>query len=200
MQNIFIPFLILAIVLVGCDQNKVEITEPTDEELIKILPEGDEISTNLMKSLKAELKSAITKGGFENAIEVCNLKAIPITEKTEKISNDNVQVKRTTFKFRNPGNAPSETEKLALNYFENLIANNDSIPEYYVQKVTKKNSIQYHYYKPLMIDNVCLGCHGNPENMDTNLLNQISQLYPEDKAMGYKEGDFRGLISVIIPE
>ena len=87
MKNIFVPFLILAIVLVGCNQNKVEITEPTNEELIKILPEGNEISTNLMKSLKAELKSAITKGGFENAIEVCNLKAIPITEKTEKIFN-----------------------------------------------------------------------------------------------------------------
>ena len=100
MKNILIPFLIMAIVLVGCNQNNVEITEPTNEELIKILPEGNEISTNLMKSLKSELKSAIKKGGFENAIEVCNLKAMPITEKTEKTFNGNIKVKRTTFKLK----------------------------------------------------------------------------------------------------
>jgi hypothetical protein len=200
MNKTVLLFVIVATALMSCNQKNVIITEPSNEELIKIIPEGNQIATDLMKSLQAELKSAIMEGGFENAIEVCNLKALPITEKIEKISNGNISIKRTSFKYRNPENAPDDIETSALEHFENLLAKNEVLPDQYVQKVTKESIVQYYYYKPLIIENVCLGCHGNPENMDAKLLNQISQLYPEDKATGYKEGDFRGLISVIIPE
>ncbi|MCD4730363.1 MAG: DUF3365 domain-containing protein [Bacteroidales bacterium] len=200
MKNILLLLLVALSILWSCNQKSVTISEPTNEELIKILPEGNKISSDLLKSLKAELKSAISEGGFEHAIEVCNLKAIPISEKIKKASNKNIKIKRTTFKYRNPQNAPNEIERLALLHFQNLLSGNESLPDHYVQKVTSQDGVHYYYFKPLIVGNVCLGCHGNPENIDTKLLNQISQLYPEDKAMGYKEGDFRGLISVIIPE
>lgn len=198
-KNLFIV-IILVTTLWNCNQNGIIISEPTNEELIEIIPEANKITTELLSSLKGELKKAIQEGGFENAIGVCNLKAMPITQTIEKVSKENIQIKRTTFKYRNPDNAPDEIEQLALEHFENLIEKNESLPEYYMQKVTKEEVVEYYYYKPLTIENVCLGCHGIPENMDTRLLSQLSQLYPEDKAMGYKEGDFRGLISVIIPE
>lgn len=184
-------------ILISCNQNNIEISEPSNEELIKVLPQGNQIASNLMKSLKTELKSAISEGGFEKAIDVCNIKALPLTE---SISDNNIKIKRTTYKYRNPENAPSDIEKMALDFFQSLLDNNKELPDHYVQKVTQKDVVQYYYYKPLMMDNVCLGCHGNPEDMDTKLQSQISKLYPEDKALGYKERDFRGLISVIIPE
>ncbi len=196
-KNILLIFLVATTILFSCNQKDISITEPTNEELIRILPEGNEITSKLMKSLKAELKGAVTEGGFEKAIAVCNIKALPITE---SISNNNIQIKRITYKTRNPENAPNDIEMSALDHFQNLLDNNKELPTHYVQKVTQKDVVQYYYYKPLMIDNVCLGCHGSPENMDTKLLSQISKLYPEDKALGYKEGDFRGLISVRIPE
>lgn len=199
MKNIILLLLVLTVCW-SCSQTDISITEPTNEELIRIIPQGNEITKALMTSLKTELKSAIAEGGFENAVEVCNLKALPITDKIEEITEGNIQIKRTTFKYRNPNNAPDEIEKYALAYFQKQLDENDSLPDHYVQKVTKQDTIQFYFYKPLMVENVCLGCHGVPENMDTKLLNQISQLYPEDKAMGYKAGDFRGLISVIIPE
>lgn len=200
MKNIAFLLLISITVLWSCNQKNVSISEPTNEELIKIVPKGNEISTALMKSLKAELKSAITEGGFEQAIDVCNLKALPITNKITEIAGSNIQIKRTTLKYRNPENAPDEVEKTALDHFQMLLDQNENLPDHFVQKVTKQDVVQYYFYKPLIIENVCLGCHGNPENMDTKLLNQIAQYYPEDKATGYSEGDFRGLISVIIPE
>lgn len=197
MKNILLLFFLATTVLFSCNQKDISITEPTNEELIRILPEGNEITSKLMKSLKIELKAAITEGGFENAIDVCNIKALPITE---SISDNNIQIKRITYKTRNPENEPNDIEKSALDHFQNLLDKDEELPDHYVQKVTQKDVVQYYYYKPLMIQNVCLGCHGDPENMDTKLLSQISKLYPEDKALGYKEGDFRGLISVIIPE
>ena len=198
-KNLFL-LIIVAMVLWGCNQNSVKVSEPTNEELIRILPEGNKISADLLNSLKNELKSAISEGGFENAIEVCNLKAIPITEKIKKTSNNNIKIKRTSFKYRNQENAPDDIERSALEHFQNLLTENESLPEHYVQKVTRQSIVHYYYFKPLIVGKVCLGCHGDPENMDARLLNQLSRLYPEDKALGYKEGDFRGLISVIIPE
>lgn len=200
MKKILLLLFVLVAVLWNCNQNNVKVSEPTNEELIRILPKGNKISADILNSLKSELKRAISEGGFENAIEVCNLKAIPITEKIEKTSNNNIKIKRTSFKYRNSENAPDDIEKSALEHFQYLVTENESLPDHYVQKVTRQSIVHYYYFKPLIVEKVCLGCHGNPENMDTKLLNQISQLYPEDKALGYKEGDFRGLISVIIPE
>lgn len=197
MKSILQIFLAATISLLSCNQKDVSITEPTNEELIEILPEGNEIASKLMKSLKAELKAAITEGGFENAIEVCNIKALPITE---SITDNNIKIKRITYKTRNPENTPNDVEILALDHFQSLLDRDEELPTHYVQKVTQNDVVHYYYYKPLMVGNVCLGCHGSPENMDTKLLSQISKLYPEDEALGYKEGDFRGLISVIIPE
>ena len=198
-KNLFI-IIILVTTLCNCNQSGIIISDLTNEELIHILPEANKITTDLLNSLKIELKKAIKEGGFEKAIGVCNLKARPITETIEKASIENIQIKRTTFKYRNPDNAPDDIEKIALEHFQNLIEKNESLPDYYIQKVTNEEVVKYYYFKPLTIENVCLSCHGIPENMDTRLLGQLSQLYPEDKAMGYKEGDFRGLISVIIPE
>ena len=36
--------------------------------------------------------------------------------------------------------------------------------------------------------------------MDPKVVEKLRQLYPEDKATGYKLGDFRGVIRVTIPE
>ena len=198
-----ITFLLLFAALVSmwsCNNDSVQITEPTNEELIRIVPVGRQLSENLLKTLKSELKAAITEGGFENAVEVCNLKAIPLTLMIEDATEKNITIKRTSFKYRNPENAPDNIEKSALEHFQKLIAENKSLPDQYVRKVTQNNVVRYYYFKPLKVESVCLGCHGNPENMDAGLLNRLSRLYPEDKALGYNEGDFRGLISVIIPE
>jgi hypothetical protein len=47
----------------------------------------------------------------------------------------------------------------------------------------------------------CLNCHGNAEkDIATKTLEVIMQKYPNDLAIGYKEGDFRGLWKITFPE
>ncbi|HFB64778.1 MAG TPA: DUF3365 domain-containing protein, partial [Aeromonadales bacterium] len=58
------------------------------------------------KTLKGELKAAIKKGGPANGIEVCNTKAMKITEAVSK--EHGVQLSRTSLKTRNDKNAPTE--------------------------------------------------------------------------------------------
>lgn len=185
-------------ITIGCTHDSLVITDPSPEEIQRIMPAAKQVTQELLIALKSELQSAIATGGFEEAIAVCNLKAIPVSKIVEQSSSSVIRVKRTSFQYRNPINAPDEIEKHALNYFQNLMVKNEPLPENYIQKVSDADSAWYYFFKPIKMDILCMGCHGKPENIDPEVLNRIKELYPGDKATGYKEGDFRGLVSVII--
>jgi len=186
--------------IAGCANDSLIISDPSPAEIQRIAPAGKQVTQELLLALKSELQAAIADGGFEKAIAVCNLKAIPVSKIVEQSSSNIIRIKRTTQQYRNPLNAPDEIEKQALEYFQNLITNNEALPENYIQKVSQADSTYYYFFKPLKMDVLCMACHGKTENIDPEVLNRIKELYPDDKATGYAEGDFRGLVSVIIRE
>jgi hypothetical protein len=196
---LFILFLNI-LFLISCQHPSLKISEPNAEEALQIKSVGDQAALNLMKSLKSELKAAISEGGFQNAINVCKIKALSLTNFVKETQHNILKVKRISNKFRNPLNAPDSIEKLVLDHYSTLIREKKELPAFYIQKITENNQSRYCYYKPILMEQVCLGCHGQPENMDSTIVNQLANLYPEDKATGYSVGDFRGLISVTIRE
>ncbi len=200
MRYSFLFFISISIIflLSACNNNSGQISEPTNEEIELIKPIGDQIASSLVKELQSELKAAIKDGGFEEAVNVCNLRAAPITEIAANATNRKVDIKRTTNKYRNKLNAPDKFEKEALSYFERLNAAGKPLPKYYIQKIEASGSQIFNYYKPMKVGNNCLICHGDAAEIKPDLLNSISKLYPEDKAIGYKENDFRGLIRITI--
>ncbi len=54
------------------------------------------------------------------------------------------------------------------------------------------------FYKVVTMDQVCLKCHGEATTMNEEVRKEIMATYPDDKAVGYKPGDFRGIISVTV--
>jgi hypothetical protein len=46
------------------------------------------------------------------------------------------------------------------------------------------------YVEPIYVKPVCLACHGG--NVDPGVKAKLAELYPEDQATGFREGDFRG--------
>lgn len=199
-MKIFTIITLTFLIISSCKTEGTRIFEPTAEEIQKIQPVGKQLTQELLMTLKTELQAAIAEGGFEKAIDVCNLRAMPLTKIKEESAGKNIRIKRTTNLFRNPLNAPDKFEKKALEHFEGLIAQNTPLPENYIQKVTTRDSTYFYFYKPLKIEAMCLGCHGKPENIEQGILSQLLALYPADKATGYGEGDLRGLVSVRIPE
>ncbi|NPA54008.1 MAG: DUF3365 domain-containing protein [Aquificae bacterium] len=189
MKKILAAGLVSALIFGGAIASEHE-HEDIKEEVVEI---GQKASKKLLKTLVSELKKAMQEGGPYKAVEVCSQKALKLTEKVAK--EEGVEIKRTSFKYRNPKNAPDEYEKEALEYFEKALKEKGQLPKYYVQKV---NENEYRYYMPLKVKAVCLTCHGDPKHMDKKLLEKIRALYPNDKAVGYKEGDFRGVIRVSI--
>ena len=72
------------------------------------------------------------------------------------------------------------------------------MPPYYVQKFKNQGQPVYRYYKPLKVAQVCLNCHGDAKTISPAVQKKLQALYPEDRATGYKEGDFRGVIRIEI--
>ena len=43
----------------------------------------------------------------------------------------------------------------------------------------------------------CLICHG--DNIDSTISTKLNELYPNDKAVGYKAGEIRGAFTITQP-
>lgn len=48
----------------------------------------------------------------------------------------------------------------------------------------------------MVVKTKCLLCHGDAETRLPDVAKRITKYYPDDKAIDYQEGDFRGLIRI----
>lgn len=147
-----------------------------------------------MGSLKGELMAAMKTGGPLNALSVCNTKAPAISATVSK--ENQLNISRVSLKNRNPENAPTQWQAAVLKDFETQkAAGTDPKTLEFHEVVNVDGKPQFHYMKAIpLAQPACLICHGDqlPEDVKTKL----SELYPEDKATGYKLGDIRGAFVV----
>jgi hypothetical protein len=106
------------------------------------------------------------------------------------------RMKQTSLRVRNPNNQADEWEVKILKSFES---------EKYTKNVgygeiIRKGSKQiYRYMKPIYVETACLQCHGEKDQIRVEIKQFLIRRYPFDNAFGYKEGELRGGISIVIP-
>jgi hypothetical protein len=138
---------------------------------------------------------ASSRGGIAGAVEVCSREALRLTGEVA-LRSPEIGLKRTTRKYRNAANAPDHFEQEALHALESRLSAGEELPPYYLQKIEESGRLAYRYYRPLRIADFCLNCHGDPSTMNEELVAMLKARYPDDRAVGYKSGDFRGVIRV----
>ena len=143
------------------------------------------IAEETKKNLVTNLTPKISEKGAENALEFCNVNAIPLTKQLE--DQHNVMIKRVSDKNRNPDNAANETERKYIDFFKEQLA--------LKQKLEAKfdNGV---FYAPITTNSMCLQCHGSEKDIKPATLAKIKSLYPNDKAIGYQENEMRGLMVI----
>jgi hypothetical protein len=50
--------------------------------------------------------------------------------------------------------------------------------------------------EPIYVQELCVTCHGS--SVEPSLLEHIRERYPEDAAVGFEVGDFRGLFWAVV--
>jgi len=188
-------YLLMVPVLVfsTCDPSLPKVTPEEGERVAQI---AEPAAAELLRTLVGRLTAALDEGGPSQAFDLCSDEAIPLTRMIEAGLEGTLFLKRTSFRYRNPANAPDEAEEAALIFFERAIQDEGDAPSSFVQRVSQG---EVRYYKPLFVGELCLGCHGDPESMDPQVRQALSERYPGDLATGYEAGAFRGLVRVSMP-
>jgi len=156
----------------------------------ELLLTGKHIADSVGAVLKSNLMQAMGFGGPVHAVEFCNVEAFPLTGELNTLYN--VQVKRTSDRIRNAGNAPSMLESSVISDYRNEQAAGITLrPKLALDADGRKV-----FFAPIFTGAPCLICHGNEANMDEGLRDKLTELYPADNAKGFGIDELRGIWSV----
>ncbi len=147
--------------------------------------------------LKDTLQQAIQSGGPIKGIAVCHEKAGQIA--TDLGQKQEMLVGRTSLKLRNPANAPDNWELAVLKQFEARKAQGEPVDklEFFAVIDDDQGQKTFRYMKAIPTASLCLSCHG--ANIEPAVDAKLKELYPNDQARGFKEGDLRGAFTFAKP-
>jgi hypothetical protein len=156
-----------------------------------IAMEGVKYIKMLGKELKGNVKAKLKKdpSGFE-AATFCSQKAGEIAKKVGVQFPENVKVRRTALKYRNPDHKPDATDVKVMEEMQAAMQAGTFEKKPVVVAVDGINRV----YVPLVVEKGCLKCHGPVEKIDPKVREVLAKKYPDDKAVGFKEGDLRGVV------
>ncbi|NEN25066.1 DUF3365 domain-containing protein [Cryomorpha ignava] len=199
-NKVFALFAILvSIILYSCagggENNKnSNVKLSPDFDLDQYTKAGKQYADSAQKMLGMNLKMALAEGGAIGALNFCSIRAISITDSAAKMMN--VDLQRVSDKPRNPMNTADIEELKMIGAMKNMHDSGKSIDPIMVRK--GNGAIGYY---PIIIQPFCLQCHGIPgREINPETAAVIAQLYPVDKAIGYEDGDLRGMWKVTMSE
>ncbi len=167
----------------------------SDDNIQKSIELARKVSNELVDSVKAVLFKELSKGGYLEAMKTCSGLAQEIIKAHQE--KYNIYVRRISEKYRNEADKPDDYEYKILGKLNNLNKQGELPQEYY--EVVNENGEKYvRYFKPLIVQPMCLNCHGTDEFLKQEIKEFLRKTYPKDKATGYQAGDFRGAVSVKI--
>lgn len=148
-------------------------------------------------AVKEALQHALQNGGAANGISVCHDKAKQIA--TEISEKQGILIGRTSLKTRNPENAPDNWELAVLKQFEARKEEGEPVDSLEFATIVEDDQGKktFRYMKAIPTTDLCLQCHG--ENLDPTVDAKLKELYPNDQARGFKEGDLRGAFTLSSP-
>jgi hypothetical protein len=213
MKRTFLAATVAALFLAGCsgDPSETSQREATPIENTAAAPVADESAATdaasvpaaamdqaaltaeakqavmaLGSTLKTQLQAAIQSGGPASAVDVCH-KIAPAT--AASLSDEHgLTLTRVSLRNRNPEmGVPNDWQTVVLQDFEARKAAGEGADRLAYSEVVDG---EYRFMKAIPTEAVCLNCHGADIKPDVQA--KIDALYPEDRAVGFSEGDLRG--------
>jgi hypothetical protein len=179
--------------LVNSELSDLNIPLTTEEQALVFTP-PEEVALGIVLDTRSvlggTLMKAIQERGVDQAVEFCHLEAIPITQR--KSTEHDVRLKRVSDRPRNPDNSATTKELAHIKAFNERLLSKEELGF-----VLEQSGDLFTFYSPILTNQSCLRCHGDPENdILSSTASVIKKLYPQDKATGYNANELRGLWKV----
>ncbi len=150
--------------------------------------EAKALAHDLKSSLMKNLSEKVAKEGAVKAISFCHENVKPIAKSAAKDRALKFDFGRTSHKIRNETNAPQAWADVYLKEFQGKFKG-DIKKDFIIHKLENSKRV---YLEPLYVQAQCLTCHG--ESVAPEIKMKLAEIYPNDKATGFKLGEFRGFI------
>jgi hypothetical protein len=185
--------LLIAAFIAGCAENTATTepaaSSPTIDSNTVSTPDSKsraiDAKDSLAEKLSMRLMQAMSNGGPAAAIEVCSKDAPRLAAEVGK--EHGVQIGRTSFKLRNPKNAPPE-------WAADRIESRSAEPQF-----VDLPDGDFGALLPIKIQPQCMTCHGPADQIDEAVKIALAELYPSDQATGFEIDDLRGWFWVSVP-
>ncbi len=171
----------------------------TAEEIESRLQAATEVSQAFLKKLGGEMQQQLKNGGPSLAVAAC---ATLAPEYAGEISRQQGwRVTRVGTRVRNPVLGMADPwEQKVLQRFSEQMANGEALNGMAFSEVVEEPDGKYfRYMKAIGVKKGCLQCHGSASDISNEVKTQLKERYPHDRAVGYKEGDLRGAVSIKQP-
>ncbi len=150
-------------------------------------PRAEQIAAEAQQQLGVKLKAALAAGGPINALDVCSVEALSLTQSVA--NTHGVTLRRATLRPRNPYNLADSLEAAVLERMQTQLTATDKIDTVKVDH----DGVTSTFIPIRIVEQPCMACHGSVNGtIKAETYQAITDKYPEDKATGYKPGDLRG--------
>jgi len=159
-----------------------------------MLTQSRAVTQAMLKELGQKLQSSMAEGGPINAIGVCHLQAPDIANRAS--TNNQAKISRVGTRARNPVmGVPNDWQAKALAQFDAALARGEKPADIeFAETVNTVSGKEFHFAKPIVLQPMCVSCHGSPEQISPEVKAKLNELYPNDKAVGYQPGQLRGAV------
>lgn len=150
-------------------------------------PRAEVIAAEAQQQLGAKLKSALATGGPVNALGVCSVEALALTQSVA--DKYGMTLRRATLRPRNPYNLADSMEAAVLERMQKQLTATGTIDTVKIDH----DGVTSTFIPIRIVEQPCMACHGSVNGtISAETHAAITDKYPEDKATGYKPGDLRG--------
>ncbi len=147
---------------------------------------GARVLAPFKHDLQQALRDGLARGPVE-AIAACQVRAPEIAS---SLSRDGIRLGRTSHRLRNPSNVAPEWVGPILEAY--TTSPSDRRPRTLALPNNRSG-----YVEPILVQPLCLTCHG--DSLAPDVASRIKELYPADRAVGFRVGDLRGVFWAEFP-
>lgn len=177
---------------------RLSFVDPDDDAVAEVRRLGERTIDQVGGALLVEVRRVLANTEPPFAVGVLHLKnyKLPAAAPGQPAVT---AIQRTSFRTRNPANAPDAADQAVLDLIKRQFDRGDDVARVVVQKVERTgNAVEWRVYRPLAIMDQCMVCHGPSTSLEPGVAAALKQFFPGDTAVDYEPGEWRGLIRVSI--
>ncbi len=161
--------------------------EQVPEALAPAVERGDAAASMLRDRFLKRVGAMLAQGGPMAAFSVCPIESPRIAKEVAEAQK--VELGRTSFRLRNPANAP---RPWAAKYVAAAAGKKADELEPVVFDLGDRIGL----LRPIVATNACVRCHGPVDGIPPDVKAELAKRYPKDQGVGFSTGDLRGFIWV----